>query len=86
MSAAVEEELGGFPKPPLKEIDVCVQRFALLHTHGLDVLECFMPVDVRLANTEQVEIRPVDNEHRFLAVTHLEVEVDTLVVLCGNEE
>lgn len=45
-----------------------------------------MPVDVRLTNTEQVEIRPVDNEHRLLAVTHLEVEVGTFLVLCNEEE
>lgn len=65
---------------------MCVQRFALLHTHGFDVLECLMPVDVGLADTEQVEIRPVNNEHSFLTVTHLDVEVDTLVILCDIEE
>lgn len=70
----------------MKEIHICIQRFALLHTHGLDVFECLMPVDVRFANTEQVEIRPVDNEHRLLTVTHLEVEVDTVKVWCDSSE
>lgn len=89
MSAAVEQKLlGNIIKPPLKEIDMCIQRFALLHTHVLDVLKCLVPVDVRLADSEQVEIWPVDNEHRLLTATHLEVEVDTtIVVLCddGND-
>ncbi len=60
---------------------MCIQRFALLHPHALDVFKCLMPVDVRLANPEQVEIRPVNNEHRLLTATHLEVELDALVVL-----
>ena len=65
---------------------MCIQRFALLHTHSLDVLKCFVPVDVRLADTEEVEIRPIDNEHGLLTVTHLGAEVDALAVLCYNEE
>ena len=63
---------------------MCIQRFALLYTIVLDVLECLVPVDVWLADTEQVEIRPVDDEHRFLTVTHLGVAVDTLVVLSDD--
>ena len=61
---------------------MCIQRFALLLPHALDIFKRLMPVDVRLADPEQVEIRPVDNEHRLLTVTHLEVEPDALVVLC----
>ena len=64
---------------------MCIQRFALLYTIVLDVLKCLVPVDVRLADTEQVEIRPVDDEHGFLTATHLGVEVDTLVVLWDDD-
>ena len=77
--------MGEISKQPLEEIDVCIQRFALLHTHILHVLKCLMPVNVRLADTEEVEIRPVDDEHRFLTATHLGVEVDAFVVLYDDD-
>ena len=58
---------------PLEELHLCIQSLALMYTHFLYVCEGFMAVDMRFADSEEVEIGAIDDEDGFLAVFHFEM-------------
>ena len=55
---------------PLEEISYRAQTLSLLLPRSLNIGEGLMAIDVWLTNTQQIQIRPIDDQDSFLPVAH----------------
>jgi hypothetical protein len=55
---------------PLKKVNLSMERFGLLGTFGDHIFEGVVSVDLRLAQAEEIEVGPVDDQDCLLSVAH----------------